>query len=946
LATAALVASGLVVVGVVGGPAPAAAAPPACAPEAADEAAARAMARACQAPVRVLSLRSERREVVANIDGTMTSTSFLAVQRVRRAGAWAPVDTGLVRSGGSIVARAIDADVAFSAGGAGPLIVLRSGGSRVEISAPWPVPEPAIDGSTAVYAEVLPGVDLRLIAEPDGLSQLLVVKDRVAAQNPALERLRFPVSAIRATVRNTDVGGVEVVGADGATLFVSGTALMWDSSRVASGEADPETGQSGTENQHGVDAPLVRLGVVGVAASGSAVELTPDLDLLRGADVQYPVIIDPVFSEPAPAYWTHVNSCQPGTSFYTQFRSGMRVGTEWNTTCKWRTQMRFDVSEMHGATILGTPTFTVTADHVAACAGADYQLWHTDYVASPASFTWNSSQASGFYNSNLNEEHFEANEASCPDPDDPGEFSNVKATIQAGATANANTLNLALRAKFESDEYSWAFFHPNTASVNVTYDKPPNAPTAVAFSSTTDCYLYCSSPAVVRTSQPTFKVNVSDPYGGNLSTVFEVRTAASDSATLVAGNAASPASGTSQAQWPSTTALADGTYYWRARSKDTNNLTGDWSAWQTVTVDTVRPALPGVSSTSFPFKQWGAVAGTAGTFALAEGGGQVFPPAPHPVPKIANFMFSIDGGADTTVNGTTAPFCETTCYLTASVPHTPATDMVHTARVRARDAAGNISDPVDHQFWVSPVENRCWHWKLDASSGTTAVDTGNSDVNDPVCAPVGSSVTAMNGALSGSVSFTSPGYLGNGVTFTGSGGQIATTGPVLDTSKSFSVTAWVNASNLAAGDQTVVSQDGTSVSRFQLGYSAAANGGAGGWCLTMRESDSVSAATASACAPGDIVGLPTEDTWLHLAGVYDAATSEIRVYVMGGWEFCPAGETDIVASTGGWQAGGPLVIGRGLSGGSGTEYWRGGVDAVHAYSRALSSADICQLALQ
>src|SRR4029079_6738736 len=155
-----------------------------------------------------------------------------------------------------------------------------------------------------------------------------------------------------------------------------------------------------------------------------------------------PVILDPPYSRPGPAYWTHVNSCNPNTAYYSSYRSGMRVGTQWGTTCKWRSLMRFEVGEMSGATIIGTPTFTVTADHVAACAGADYQLWSAGYISAPASFTWNMSQASGFYVANLNTQHFEANEGSCPDPDDPGEFGNVKSTVQAAASAGASTVTL------------------------------------------------------------------------------------------------------------------------------------------------------------------------------------------------------------------------------------------------------------------------------------------------------------------------------------------------------------------------------------------------------------------------------------------------------------------------------------------------------------------------
>lgn len=892
-----------------------------CADAAVTLSAALAMARACGKPVVVESKLTERTEVVANPDGTETLTSSLVKQRVKRSGVWERIDTNLKHSDGWVVPSLVDGDVRFSAGGSGPMAVSNIGGVSVAVSAPWPLPKPTLHQSTATYPEVLPGVDLVLEAEADGgYTQLVVVKTREAAQNPALERLRFGVKTNAGGVTVNEGGGLEVRDAAGELVLASGASLMWDS------KTPPR------DSQRGADAGPMDVRPMRVTASTTELVIEPDLDLLRGKETVYPVVIDPVLSPAGQANWTHVNSCGPNTSYHNSYRDQFRVGRVWESTCVWRTVMRFDLTSTHGATIVGTPTLSVVADHTAACAGYDTQLWWVAVVWNWSAFTWNNSQASGFYISDLDTEHFSANEGgACNKPDDPGEFASASLTnlLQGIATNGYGDVTLSLRSANEGDYYGWTYFHPDQTSLNVTYSHPPAAPTPQAFTTTNDCWSVCGpSPAIVRSAQPTLRADVSDPNEGQVSTVFEVRSSASDSGTLVASNASSPVVGSSgsTAQWTVTSSLADGTYYWRARSTDELGVTGGWSSWQTLTVDRTPPAAPSVTSTHFPYRAWGATVGTTGSFTLSA-----------PATGASEFFYEIDGGTQQTVSGSVSDGIRT-----ATVSYMPNTDMVHTILVRQRDQAGNIGDSFTHEFWVSPLPNRCWRWKLDESSGSTASDSGNTD-SDGVCATLsGATVTPMHATLSGSVDFDA-GYVDNGAVFTGNG-QIATAGPVLDTSKSFTVTAWINPSNLASGDQAVLSQDGSNRSRFRLWFDADGNGGLGAWCVSLASDDSGSASEASACAPGDIWP-PVEDGWVHLAGIYDSVAGELTVHVMGGLESCPAGETTTVASTGTWQSGGSFVIGRAKVGGASADYWRGGVDEVHAFSRALSTSEVCQLAL-
>ncbi|RNL98147.1 LamG domain-containing protein [Micromonospora solifontis] len=411
-------------------------------------------------------------------------------------------------------------------------------------------------------------------------------------------------------------------------------------------------------------------------------------------------------------------------------------------------------------------------------------------------------------------------------------------------------------------------------------------------------------------------MQVQDPYGGQLLTVFEIRTAADLAAPIVVDSTTMPrpvvttvgnATGVATAQVPAGKLSSGGTYYWHASSRDEAGLWSSWGLWYSFTVDTTPPTVSNVTSNQYKWKQWGATVGTPGTFSFTASGAD-------------EYTWDVDGGAATT---TTA----------ASANYTPTTDMVHTMHVKAKDKAGNTSGTYDYQFWVSPVPEAYSLWKFDeADPVKTAADSGSGfSAKKP-------------GSLGGGARFVS-GYLGNAVHLSGSPDVVTTSGPVLDTTKSFTVMAWVRPTDLAAQQkQTILAQDGPTASRFELQYNKNANGGLGGWCFTMT-GDSSGGGAVSACADGQSAGLPTTGTWVHVAGRYDQATGKMRVYVMGDPRSC-GGEVAEVNAAASWSATGSFAIGRGWSAGAGTSYWRGDIDDARAYQRVLTDFEICQQAAQ
>lgn len=155
------------------------------------------------------------------------------------------------------------------------------------------------------------------------------------------------------------------------------------------------------------------------------------------------------------------------------------------------------------------------------------------------------------------------------------------------------------------------------------------------------------------------------------------------------------------------------------------------------------------------------------------------------------------------------------------------------------------------------------------------------------------------------------------------GGSVETTERGVDTLGSYSVAAWVRLSD-DSRSQAAVIQEGDAVNAFRLGY--AADRGRLSFEVSDRDTP-IRPTRAVATDPANT------DTWYHVTGVRDAATSTISLYVNGALaaegSFCP-----------GFDSQGPLVIGRGYWDSIKTSYWRGYIDDVRIYTGALNSEGV------
>ncbi|WP_245563634.1 LamG-like jellyroll fold domain-containing protein [Longispora albida] len=179
-----------------------------------------------------------------------------------------------------------------------------------------------------------------------------------------------------------------------------------------------------------------------------------------------------------------------------------------------------------------------------------------------------------------------------------------------------------------------------------------------------------------------------------------------------------------------------------------------------------------------------------------------------------------------------------------------------------------------------------------------------------------------NAKITGSVTTA-----GGTATFTGASGAATTTGPVVNATKSFTVSAWAYL-NHTSYSAVVAGQEGSRLMGFNLSYCKGCNA----WQFERAGSDADSPASWHS-----VTGTaPQLNTWTHLVGTYDAATGTQKLYING----VLAGSNTFTAP---WPVQGPIVIGKGKWQGSPTAGFTGQIDDVRIYHAALDATAVLNL---
>ncbi|WP_203996132.1 LamG domain-containing protein [Virgisporangium aurantiacum] len=185
--------------------------------------------------------------------------------------------------------------------------------------------------------------------------------------------------------------------------------------------------------------------------------------------------------------------------------------------------------------------------------------------------------------------------------------------------------------------------------------------------------------------------------------------------------------------------------------------------------------------------------------------------------------------------------------------------------------------------------------------------------------------------LNGNARIDAAGEVKSALKLSGADDYAVTSDRVVRTDRSFTIAAWlrIEQAPAAGAAATAVSQDASVNSGFMLNFR---NVDGGQWELVMPARN-----VAGAPEPASVVrsggSTAAVNTSAHVAIVYDAPTKKIRIYV-DGWL---KGET---VRTDGFDAVGPLIVGRGRLEGAVVNPWPGKVDELRAYSRAVTQEEL------
>jgi len=153
-------------------------------------------------------------------------------------------------------------------------------------------------------------------------------------------------------------------------------------------------------------------------------------------------------------------------------------------------------------------------------------------------------------------------------------------------------------------------------------------------------------------------------------------------------------------------------------------------------------------------------------------------------------------------------------------------------------------------------------------------------------------------------------------------------GRVVDTARSFTVSAWV-VNDAAAGSRSVISQGDGAASSFDLGREDA--GGQKSWSFRVQ-----TGASESVTVRATVPGAAATGKFTLLTASYDASSHTVTLYVDG----TAAGSAKATAV---WAGSGPLQLGRSRTGGTWGNAWTGVIGHVQVFDRALGAAEAAKI---
>jgi hypothetical protein len=654
--------------------------PPACPLTSADQATALAAARTCGGRVEVMAARTEKVQIFAEPTGLLTLEATAVPVRVRKPDrGWVPIDTTLsTRSDGSVVPAATVADVRFSGGGSQPLVRLDRNGQTWTMSWPSTLPAPSIDGSSATYAEVFPGVDLVVTATIDGFTHALVVKNAAAAANPAVREIRYRLSGIDTSAS----GGLVATGADGTVLASAGDATMWDATDSSSAVGP------------GARARRARMAT---RVAGTDLVIAPDPAMLTGKDVAFPLYLDPAFTA-GEAKWTYANDDNTNNA----------DGKAWVGEDPWwldhyRSFFDFTVTTLKGTNVIDA-SLEAKLYHSWSCASTPVYLYRTNKITATPRATWSGMDLQKLLDSASAHAH-KGPDACGEQPDVVMWFDGSLASdLQTSATANASTYTVGFCAcsstsgTGEGTTDRWKKFYPTTVKLHVTYNSYPATPSSITTTPTMPCATGSARP-FINTWTPQLSAVLTDPdSGATVSAEFSYSLDGGTTLQPLLKTAAQKSGLRHTVTLPNKSATAPPYIRWRVRAYDGTDYSKSYSASCEFSVDTAPPGdpapQPGTALPEHPAPPPSTVVvGTAVPLPIVPAAGDT---------DVVGYWFAVSTAQ---VSPPRQTYVAANADGSATLPVTPVISGVspNYLTVQAVDHAGNVSTEVLYLFRANPA---------------------------------------------------------------------------------------------------------------------------------------------------------------------------------------------------------------------------------------------------
>ncbi|MET9438239.1 LamG domain-containing protein [Streptomyces sp. NPDC006551] len=923
--------------------------------------------------VEVAGERSERTSVFANPDGfTFTLEQHTVPVRVAKpGGGWQVPDATLEkRADGTVGPKAASAEMSFSGGADNDsLVKIAHHGRSLELDWKGDLPAPEVDGASAVYRDVLPDVDLKVTATAESFQQVLVVKTPEAAANPALKELTFELKTDGLTVQEGAAGNLAAVDGSGTTVFRAPPARMWDSAGKPADEsglapqlgrkammadegqpipADPsEQAASGTGLEPGQGDNVSRMDI---EVTKDALSIVPDAEMLSSTPTDaYPVFIDPTVT------WGESERTLLRSDGYESYGwgngsdgNGQGVGKcgSWNgyycgPGYVQRLYFEFVPDSLKGKRVLDA-TFAVTEPWAFQCDPRWVDLVRTDNISSATTWATRPKELDWMVDRYVSAGR--GSECDPNSPDAPIEFNdnpeetneNLTPTVRDFAAGKFSRLTLEIRANDETDTSAWKRFK-NDAVLRVQYVAYPAKPTNVGIVSGSNhvCDTNAAAPTVVSDPTPaltsTPQTSAGGEAGARLHAWFRIEEQAIDG-TWSGSGIASP-TGTNfvgdntkvTTSWPTT--LVEGSLYRYASLTQVFDDAGKYvqssgyTSWCYFKVDPSAPKAPTVTFSS-PYKPClpndcpaAGAPGVPGGFTFTPAAGDTIRAYQY---RLSSLIWS------TPLSGST---------VTATI--TPPRSGTFKLEVQAQDTLGRWGAPQPVEFVVATGADPVGRWNFAEDTGAALDSAPASGASD---ATLTGEVSRDDRGRRGLITHDQDGIellpenqvTDKGLSLNGTNGYASTAGPVVQTGSSYTVSAWVRLED-GTRTNTALGQDGTMAggyySAFYLGYRADSKT----WELRTSPKDAtdgdISNQIIKAKRPAAV------GVWTHLAAVYDASVNQIKLYVNGELQ-----GTRAVAPS--WTSTGKFQIGRVWWRGAYYDYWKGSIDEVAAWQRALIDSEI------